>query len=85
VRRSWQPHRLEVYPARLEQPLPTIGVPLRPSCSDAPLELQSLLAQCYRNGRYGETIDYRADPQPPLYPDDLAWTNERLRASGLRG
>ena len=84
VRRSWQPHRLEAYPAPLDQPLPTIGVPLRQSCSDVPLELQAMLTQCYRNGRYGEDIDYRADPQPPLPPKDLAWSVARLRAKGLR-
>jgi hypothetical protein len=84
VRRSWQPRRLEAYPAPLDQPLPTIGVPLCQSARDVPLELQTILTQCYRNGRYGEHLDYRGDPQPPLPPQDLAWCVELLRARGLR-
>jgi hypothetical protein len=84
VRRSWRPLRLEAYPAPLQQPLPTIAVPLSPSCRDVPLELQTLLTRCYRNGRYRDSIDYSADPQPPLPPKDHAWAVERLRAKGLR-
>ncbi len=61
-----------------------IGVPLDPSCADAPLDLQAVVAQCYRNGRYGEQLDYRADPQPPLGPKEQAWAVQRLREKGLR-
>lgn len=84
VRRSWQPYRLEVYPAPLEDPLPTVGIPLRQAASDVLLELQAILTQCYRNGRYGDDLDYRADPQPTLPPKDLAWCVELLRAKGFR-
>lgn len=84
IRRSWEPRRFAFYPMPLEEPLPTIGVPLIESLPDAPLELQTLLAQCYRNGRYGDDINYRADPYPPLPPDDHAWADQRLRALGVR-
>jgi hypothetical protein len=83
VRRGGQLSKMEIYPLPLQQPLPTIGIPLDPSLDDAPLELQALVTQCYRNGRY-EDIDYRADPQPPLPPDDAAWADELLKSKGLR-
>ena len=84
VRRNWEPRRVEFYPMPLEEPLPTIGVPLIQSLPDAPLPLQTLLEQCYRNGRYGDDLDYRAAPYPPLPPDDDAWADQRLRTLGVR-
>lgn len=78
-RRSWQPTKIEVYPLPLQQPLPTIGIPLEPSQADVPLDLQAIVTQCYRNGRYDD-IDYRRLLQPPLPPEDAAWVDERLRS-----
>jgi hypothetical protein len=43
----------------------------------------ALVDQCYRNGRY-ESLDYRADPEPPLGESDADWANELLRRKGLR-
>ena len=58
-------------------------MPLRKGDADAPLDLQALVDQAYRNGRY-DTLDYKADPDPPLRPDDAAWADELLRAKKLR-
>jgi hypothetical protein len=63
--------------------LPTVGVLLDASVADAPLNLQSLLTHCYRNGRYND-LDYRKDLEPPLPSDEATWTDELLRAAGLR-
>lgn len=84
VRRNWEPRRFAFDPMRLEEPLPTIGVPLVHSLPDAPLELQALLLECYRNGRYGDDINYRADPYPRLPPGEHAWADQWLRARGIR-
>jgi hypothetical protein len=84
VRRGWQPHKLEAYPIPLQLPLPTIGVPLDASHEDVPLSLQSLVAQCYSNGRYGTGIDYRAEPSPTLPPEDAAWAGQLLVSKGFR-
>lgn len=84
VRRSWRPRRIEAYPMPLDRPLPTIGVPLDAATADVPLDLQSLVSDCYRNGRYGEAIDYREEPRPPLAPDDRAWADRLLRVKGVR-
>lgn len=83
VGRGWKPRRVEVYRAPLAERLPVIRVPLRETDADAPLDLQTLIDQCYRNGRYDD-LNYKADPNPPLDPSDAAWADELLRTKGLR-
>jgi len=51
--------------------------------ADVPLDLQALITQVYRQGRYDD-IDYTVPPLPPLDPDDTAWADELLRAAGKR-
>lgn len=80
VRRGHRPTEVEVYRVPLRERLPVIGVPLREGDPDAPLDLQELIARCYRNGRYEGTLDYERTPDPPLEPEDAAWADE-LRAA----
>ena len=84
VRRATVPTKAEIYPVPLSQKLPTVKVPLRPSDADVPLDLQALIEQCYRKGRYEGDIDYRFDPAPALTGPDADWTTELLRGKGLR-
>ena len=72
----------QLWPASLRQALPTIAIPLRPTDQDVPLDLQQLINQCYDRGRYGFTIDYSADPGPPLADPDARWADELLRTAG---
>jgi hypothetical protein len=83
VRRGWKPLEAEIYPIAVSDRLPGIRIPLRQTDADVPLHLQPLIDQCYANGRY-ETTDYRADPDPPLDPEEAAWVAELLKAKGLR-
>jgi hypothetical protein len=83
VWRAWMPRSFEVYAAPLRKKLPAIGVPLRQTDEDAVLDLQGLVEQAYRNGRY-DSIDYSADPVPPLDPDDAAWADGILKSAGKR-
>jgi hypothetical protein len=83
VTRGWRPLSFEVYRAPLSEPLPTIRVPLRQTDPDVLLQLQTLIDRCYQNGRYDD-IDYRADPHPPLPPEDARWSAELLAAKSLR-
>lgn len=83
VRRAWMPTRIDAHPMPLQLPLRTIGVPLDESSEDVPLDLQSLVVQCYRNGRYDD-LDYHVDPVPPLPPEDAAWADALLRSAGRR-
>jgi hypothetical protein len=83
VMRGWRPGYFEVYRVPLREPLPTIHVPLRQTDRDPPLNLQALIERCYHNGRYDD-INYRAEPDPPLAPDDAAWAHAMLTSQGLR-
>ncbi len=83
VRRGWNPDEAEIYPLSLRQPLRAISIPLRQRDAEVHLELQPLIDQCYRNGRY-HTINYRVDPEPPLQGDDAVWATELLRQGGKR-
>jgi hypothetical protein len=74
----------EVYRVPLRERLPVIGIPLRPTDADVPLDLQALIEQAYRNGGYDDDIDYEVEAEPPLNPDDACWADELLRAKGLR-
>lgn len=73
----------EVYRVPLRERLPMIRVPLRDADPDLPLDLQVLIDQCYANGRYGEDLDYSAQPHPPLDPADAAWADELLRTASV--
>jgi Protein of unknown function (DUF4058) len=85
ARRGWEVEAVEVYRVPLTERLPIIKIPLRQSETDALLDLQPLIEQCYRNGRYEDRIDYRTDPEPPLEGEDARWVEDLLRQAGLRG
>ncbi len=79
VRRGWRPRRFEIYPVPLRARLPGIRIPLRETDEDIRLDLQSILQQAYRKGRYHLTIDYSKRPAPPLAPDDAKWARSLLK------
>ncbi len=82
VHRSWKA-KAEIYRVPLRERLPAIRVPLRETDADVPLDLQALIAQVYRHGRYDD-LDYTVPPVPPLDADDATWADEVLRAAGKR-
>lgn len=67
----------------LRERLSVIRIPLRESDRDVSLDLQTLIDQCYHNGRY-DSIDHSLEPVPPLEPEDAVWADELLRAEGRR-
>ncbi len=83
VYRDAQPEQFEVYRAPLEQPLPNIPVPLRYGERDAVLQLQSLLDQCYHDGRYYR-LDYSGKPHGKFNAALTQWINQRLQSEGRR-
>jgi hypothetical protein len=83
VRRGWRRFEAEYYAIPLPDPLPTIKVPLRPTDSDIPLDLQALINLCYDNGGYDD-IDYTSAPQPPLPAATARWAAQLLRVAGRR-
>jgi hypothetical protein len=82
VWRASRPGRMEYWPAPLRERLPVVRVPLRPDDADVPLDLQSLVDECYRRGRYDD-IDYAEQLEPSLPAPEAAWTGDLLRAKGL--
>jgi len=84
VRRARETNQYEVYWLSLRERLNAIRIPLRESDADVALDLQALIDQAYRHGRYEQEFDYRQPPEPPLNAEDAAWADELLRSRGLR-
>lgn len=83
VWRLLRPEHAEPYKVSLRDPLPNIAIPLRPQDADVALQLQPLLNECYRRGRYGG-LDYELPPVPALRKADAQWADALLRSLGLR-
>jgi hypothetical protein len=79
VRRGGTPRRFEVYPMPLEAPLPAIRIPLREQDQDIRLDLQAIVEQAYRKGRYHLTIRYDQQPDPPLPRAEAKWARAQLK------
>jgi hypothetical protein len=80
VTRGWETTRCEVYAIKISDPLPVVEVPLRETDNDAPLDLQAVLDLIYRNGAYGQVLDYTKPPDPPLNDTDAQWARDWLLA-----
>jgi hypothetical protein len=83
VRRGWEPEYYWIYRVPLRERLPMIRIPLRQTDQDANLDLQALIDQAYRNGRY-HSIDYRVAAEPRLEGADEVWADQLLREAGRR-
>lgn len=76
---------IEIWPVRLDNPIPVVPIPLRYPDADIPLDLNAALALIYRSARYDFRINYRQPPPAPeLAPEELAWAETLLRERGLR-
>jgi hypothetical protein len=84
LHRGAQPDRFEYWPNTVRQRLPRIWVPLDEGVPDLVLDLQVVFDRNYDEGAYLRQIDYRLPPTPPLDAGDAAWSDEILRARGLR-
>jgi hypothetical protein len=72
-----RPHA-ELYCFNLEDPIPTITIPLKFNEAEIPLDLQHLLARIYDRARYGLTIDYTKPPTPALRATARNWAKQLL-------
>ncbi len=81
VRRGWRRQQCEVYPVPLRSSLPAIPIPLRRKDEDVRLNLQAVLEQAYRKGRYSLTLNYAEPPDPPLTGDDAKWARALVKAA----
>jgi hypothetical protein len=71
---------MEVWPIRLNEPLPSIPIPLLAKDADVLLDLQQALTSVYDTFRYDRTIDYSLPLSAPLEAPEAAWVEERIGA-----
>jgi hypothetical protein len=76
--RAQQRDKVEIWPMALEEPLPTLPVPLRAPDQDAPLNLQTVLITVYHQARYDLSIDYTHAPNPTLKGEHATWAQDLL-------
>jgi hypothetical protein len=76
--------RCELYPVKLQQPLPAIRIPLRPTDQDVLLDLRAIVDEAYTAARYDRTTDYQQPCDPPLDGEEAAWADGLLKAAGKR-
>ena len=77
IRRARIPAMAELIEVTLRERLPNIRIPLRRRDGDIVLELQPLIDECYRRGRYA-TIDYSQPLRPAASEDDQRWIETLL-------
>jgi hypothetical protein len=82
VRIAGLPRRAYVYPIRLQDSLPEIQIPLRPTDPRLMLPLQPMIESIYTDGRYGRTVDYTRPLEPPLSVDEQRYAQERIGIAG---
>ncbi len=69
-----------IYPIRLDERLPEIGLPLLPGDEDVALDLQAVFDRAYDIGPYRRRIRYaETTPIPPLRPEQAEWALQRLK------
>ncbi len=83
IRRVQRPDEAEIIAVAIDRPVPNFRIPLRPTDGDIVLQLQPLLDDCYRRGRYA-SIDYSRPPRPLLDEQTTTWANHLLRESKHR-
>jgi hypothetical protein len=81
IHRFDKPQDFLIYPIRLEDPLPAIGIPLLPGEADVSLELQPLFDRAYDAGPYRREIDYAKDKiTPRLHAEQAKWAAHLTKA-----
>jgi len=74
----------ESFPLRLQDRLPTIGLPLWGNRPDLPLDLGEAFRSAYDLTTGGRPINYaeEAIPEPPLAPEDATWIADLIKTKG---
>ena len=74
----------EVWPIAIQDPLPTVPVPLLKGDEDVSLDLQDALANVYDGCGLDLVVNHRKPPDIDLPADEAAWVDGYLRQRGLR-
>ena len=83
VHRAWVDNHWQVYPVRLQQPIPPVSIPLRQTDKEVVLELQPLIERVYIGSGHDD-IDYNISLSTPLSRADEAWADALLRQAARR-
>ena len=75
---------VDLFPFRLQTPIPDVPVPLLEGDNDALVPLGALLRDMYEQDYYANYVDYQGDPEGPLSDEDREWIDGLLREKGLR-
>jgi hypothetical protein len=82
IHRFDRPKDFLIYPIRMEERLPAIGIPLLPGDADVPLDLQAAFDRAYEAGPYKREVDYASDRvRPRLRPDQTEWAAMLIKAN----
>ncbi len=75
ARKTEEGRNEEGYPIQLQDPLPTVGLPLWGGRPDLPLDLGAAFRSAYDLTCGGRPIDYRNEsvPEPRLSESDMSW------------
>ncbi|MFQ5343022.1 MAG: DUF4058 family protein [Anaerolineae bacterium] len=85
VSRAYARPYCEVWPIRLQDPLPVLPVPLLRPDPDVPLDIREALRRTYQDARYDLRIDYsQPAPLPLLSDEDAAWVEKHLQQVGKK-
>ncbi|MGG6298049.1 DUF4058 family protein [Leptolyngbya sp. AN02str] len=84
VSRSNRRPPAQLYVFKVGQEIPQFSVPLAKGDEEPVLELQAVLQQIYKRGRYYLAVNYTQPPQLPLSEADMTWANELLQQVGVR-
>jgi uncharacterized protein DUF4058 len=80
VSRAERRPKVQVWPIQLQDPLPTVSVPVLEPDPDVPLDLQAAVTSAYERGAFTRKIDFqRPPPPPPLSVEEAAWVEAVLR------
>ena len=60
----------EVWPVALDEPLPTVPVPLSAGDPDVGLDLQDAFTEAYKISKYDLIIDYSRPPDGPFTKEE---------------
>ena len=83
VSRHWPP-RQDIYAIQLQDPLPSVAIPLHDSEPDVIVDLQAAFTECWQEGPYLSLAHYDEPPPGPMANENVAWCDEILRKAGYR-
>jgi hypothetical protein len=73
----------DVWPIRLQEPLPNVPIPLLAGDPDVILNLQQALTNVYDGFGYRYLVDYRHPPKIPLDEGLREWAEQRIKSQGI--